>query len=436
MASDDLATKLGIATYIGNGNGRSIYDIAEHFGISVRTAYRFLDRLQAEGYPLTNEERRNGKEKLWTMLDLNRDKYGNVLPASEFSQEEGILLHYIMAELKKNEDVLPSFKSVRSKLSAMLSQKSVAFPSLDYPKSISRKLFPIENISSIIKIASKETQHSVKKILKAINEQNRISMTYHVPNKTSIHEVNNISPVFAFFFDGGMYLNTLQAWNTRTLQDETLKKSWLIGELPASDCSDARDFWEHLLTGHALKPELIAKSGMPILAADDPRIQYIREESAIFEEVDNLELAEDGELAASPVVVPDTGVTSPSGTLVNWLKSIPLPELWPQEDIALAAGTEKHDIAVECHPYGRSEFVSIVFSPNEKELRVNIYTPDQSEPSSAFDSWELVAENGSVLGILRNGFCLVHDLEFFDGKCALRDPSGKEILCFEKQKTE
>ncbi len=237
-------------------------------------------------------------------------------------------------------------------------------------------------------------------------------------------------------FDGGMYLNTLQAWNTRTLQDETLKKSWLIGELPASDCSDARDFWEHLLTGHALKPELIAKSGMPILAADDPRIQYIREESAIFEEVDNLELAEDGELAASPVVVPDTGVTSPSGTLVNWLKSIPLPELWPQEDIALAAGTEKHDIAVECHPYGRSEFVSIVFSPNEKELRVNIYTPDQSEPSSAFDSWELVAENGSVLGILRNGFCLVHDLEFFDGKCALRDPSGKEILCFEKQKTE
>lgn len=209
MASDDLATKLGIATYIGNGNGRSIYDIAEHFGISVRTAYRFLDRLQAEGYPLTNEERRNGKEKLWTMLDLNRDKYGNVLPASEFSQEECILLHYIMAELKKNEDVLPAFKSVRSKLSAMLSQKSVAFPSLDYPKSISRKLFPIENISSIIKIASKETQHSVKQILKAINKQNRISMTYHVPNKTSIHEVNNISPVFAFFFDGGMYLQAL-----------------------------------------------------------------------------------------------------------------------------------------------------------------------------------------------------------------------------------
>ena len=160
MASDDLATKLGIATYIGNGNGRSIYDIAVHFGISVRTAYRFLDRLQAEGYPLTNEERRNGKGKLWTMLDLNRDKYGNVLPASEFSQEECILLHYIMAELKKSEDILPSIKSVRNKLATMLSQKTIAFPSLDYSKNISRKLFPIESIKSISKITSKEIQNN------------------------------------------------------------------------------------------------------------------------------------------------------------------------------------------------------------------------------------------------------------------------------------
>lgn len=216
MASDNLPSKLAIATYIGNGNGRSIYDIAEHFGISIRTAYRFLDRLQAEGYPLTNEERRNGREKLWTMLDVHSDKYGNALPSSEFSQEECILLHYIMAELKKNEDVLPSFKSVRNKLASVLSQKSVAFPSLDYSKSISRKLFPIENISTISKIASKETQLIVKQLLKAISGANCVSMKYHVPNKAAVLEVKNISPVFAFFYDGGMYLQAL-------LEDGTLR---------------------------------------------------------------------------------------------------------------------------------------------------------------------------------------------------------------------
>lgn len=209
MASDDLATKLGIATYIGNGNGRSIQDIAAHFGISVRTAYRFLDRLQAEGYPLTNEEGRSGREKLWTMLDIHSDKYGNALPSSEFSYEECILLHYIMAELKKNEDILPSFKTVRTKLATMLSQKSMAFPSLDYSRNISRKLFPIESISSISKIAPRETQLIVKQILKALNGQRRISMTYHVPNKATALEVENITPIFAFFYDGGMYLQTL-----------------------------------------------------------------------------------------------------------------------------------------------------------------------------------------------------------------------------------
>lgn len=216
MASDNLATKLGIATYIGTGNGRSIYDISEYFGISIRTAYRFLDRLQAEGYPLTNEEKRNGKEKLWTMLDFNSDRYGNALPSSEFSQEERILLHYIMAELKKSEDILPSIKSVRNKLATMLSQKSIAFPSLDYSKNISRKLFPIESIKSISKITSKEMQLIVKQLLKAISVQTRISMKYHVPNKPAALEVENLSPVFAFFFDGGMYLQAL-------LEDGTLR---------------------------------------------------------------------------------------------------------------------------------------------------------------------------------------------------------------------
>lgn len=210
MASDDLATKLGIATYIGNGNGRSVNDIAAHFGISVRTVYRFLDRLQMEGYPLTNEERRDGKEKLWTMVDVYSDRYGNAMPSSEFTQEERILLHYILAELKRNEEMLPTFKSVRRKLASILGQKAEAFPSLGYAKGISRKLFPIESISSIVKMTSKKTQHIVKDIFKAIAGKKRICITYHVPNKTSALEEKALTPVFSFFFDGGMYLQALR----------------------------------------------------------------------------------------------------------------------------------------------------------------------------------------------------------------------------------
>ena len=81
MQYDNIATKLSVATYIANGNGRSVYDIAEHFGTSTRTVYRILDRLQEEGYPLTNEVMRNGKEKLWTMLRWDKDEFGSPLPS-------------------------------------------------------------------------------------------------------------------------------------------------------------------------------------------------------------------------------------------------------------------------------------------------------------------------------------------------------------------
>lgn len=215
-------------------------------------------------------------------------------------------------------------------------------------------------------------------------------------------------------FDGGMYLNTLQAWNTRTLLDETLKKSWLIGNLPASDCSDAWDFWENLMTGRDLRFELLEKTGLPITSADDLRIQYMKEELAAFDQLDDAELTEESD--------------TPS-----WFNRIELPPLWQEEEIALAAGDEKQDFIAECTPYGYDEFVSIIFSPREKILRVNIFTSDQSDVSHTFDSWELISEDCTVLALVYDGFCMVRDVESFDGKCALRNPANRSIIILEKR---
>lgn len=214
-------------------------------------------------------------------------------------------------------------------------------------------------------------------------------------------------------FDGGMYLNTLQAWNTRTLQDATLKKSWLIGNLPASDCSDAWDFWEHLMTGRDLRSALLEKTGLPITSVDDIRIQYMKEELSAFDQLDEAELTEESDTPC-------------------WVNRIELPPLWQDEEIALAAGDEKQDVALECTPYGYKEFVTIVYSPREKTLRVNIYTADQSDVSHTFDSWELISEDCTVFASVDNGFCIVRDMEFFDGKCALRNPANDNIVIFEK----
>lgn len=229
-------------------------------------------------------------------------------------------------------------------------------------------------------------------------------------------------------FDGGMYLNTLQAWNTRTLQDETLKKSWLIGVLPDSDCSDAWDFWEHILTGRDLRPELLKKTGTPITSGNDPRIEYIQEELALFDELDEFELA--GEVDSA--TLPSVQEARQGQAEQQWFNRMIFPELWEQPEEMLAAGAEKSDLTVECTPYGCREFVTIVYSPREKVLRVNIYLPDQSESSSAFDAWELISEDRTVLGTIHDGFCQVRDLEAFDGKCALQNPTDGSVVIFER----
>lgn len=228
MQYDNIPTKLSIATYIANGNGRSINDIAERFGISVRTAYRFLDRLQEEGYPLTNEEARDGREKLWTMLHTDSDEYGNALPSSDFTDEEKILIYYMLSEMKKGEKVLPGFRKVRMKISNMLSQKAISFPSIDYPESINKKVFPIESIATISKGLPKETKKHISAILRSIKHKTKCTMTYHVPNKENLLEAE-ISPIFAFVYDGGLYLQALL--NDKSLRTYAIERIESIEEI-------------------------------------------------------------------------------------------------------------------------------------------------------------------------------------------------------------
>jgi len=50
---------------LGSSSGVSVYDIAERFGVSVRTAIRYLRALESAGEPL--HEITDGKKKLWRL---------------------------------------------------------------------------------------------------------------------------------------------------------------------------------------------------------------------------------------------------------------------------------------------------------------------------------------------------------------------------------
>ena len=203
-------------------------------------------------------------------------------------------------------------------------------------------------------------------------------------------------------FDGGLYLRVLQAWNTRTLQDKTLKQSWLIGYLSKEDFEAAWKMWESTLGDVTLTDDLLKKTGLPIYRKIDPRVEYKREELDNFARID----AED--LAAM--------------TDNSWSFDVFNRE---EETVALAAGDERKNIQLVIHAKAPQVSVFVEFSHDDK-LTLDVYDAD-SELSNALDGCMVLnTANGTFLGVLQDGHL---ELTFDDSVCsiAIIDKNGQPL---------
>src|SRR3569623_1067603 len=61
---------LRIRALLDGGGGATVYDLAERFGVSVRTALRYLEAVRASGEPLYEEV--VARRKLWRLLPAAR----------------------------------------------------------------------------------------------------------------------------------------------------------------------------------------------------------------------------------------------------------------------------------------------------------------------------------------------------------------------------
>ena len=100
------------------------------------------------------------------------------------------------------------------------------------------------------------------------------------------------------------YLDVLQFWNTRTVNALFLRRSWLVDTLTPEEMRRAEILFDCSLTGADVPDDLLAHTGLPIVSADDPRLDYKSESLARFTGLDgvDLQLAElCGEAATRPV---------------------------------------------------------------------------------------------------------------------------------------
>ena len=201
----------------------------------------------------------------------------------------------------------------------------------------------------------------------------------------------------------GAYLNTLQLWNTRTLQDEILQKSWLCGTLSESVYQDVCTFMNAINNNESIPEHIQEKTGTVVTAADDVRWDYMNEEKSFFADID---------------------ANTEAFILPEQMCEYSFPKLWTGNEETLAAGDEENDIQINCRIYEHDEFVSITYSFVEETLWISIFLPDQSGLSSQYDNMEVIDPAGNILGIINAGQCRITGLKSFDGCIGIKNLEG------------
>ena len=203
-------------------------------------------------------------------------------------------------------------------------------------------------------------------------------------------------------FDGGLYLRVLQAWNARTLQDATLKKSWCIGTLPQSDLDDAWTMWKATISNVTLSDDILLRTGLPIYRRNDPRLDYKHEELDNFAQIDAEDLA-----------------------LVETVPTFILWQVHDERTVALAAADEKQNLGFTLELAEPKVSVFIEYSQHEKRLFFHVY--DAEGPSTALSGCIILnAADDTQLGVIHDDHA---DMPYDSASCAIRilDKNGQPL---------
>lgn len=205
----------------------------------------------------------------------------------------------------------------------------------------------------------------------------------------------------------GAYLNTVQLWNTRTLQDDILQKSWLCGTLPETVYQDVCTFINAISNNEAIPEHILDKTGTAVTDNDDVRWDYMAEEKSFFSNIDAI---------------------NKEFSILDCLYEYSFPQLWEGNKESLAAGDEENDVQINCRIYEHDEFVTLTYSFIEETLWISIFLPDRSGLSSQYDGMTVIDPAGNTLGVINAGQCQISGLKNFDGSIGIKNADGNVFI--------
>ena len=233
--------------------------------------------------------------------------------------------------------------------------------------------------------------------------------------------------------DGGAGLRVLQIWNIRTAMDETLKKSWLVGNLNPQDLQDAWRVWEWSLGGAPLESRIFERTGVPVYREDDPRLRYQQESLANFAAFD----AEDEavlERLCAEFALADSGTVS--DWAIDFNKMLDIAKKWMDRFFphgeerligALAAGSAPTQQTRMLRFDGGLLAVSVM-GPT---ATLRVYDSEGND-TSALDGYSVLIKGGERLGVLTEGFFQI-SAEKLSGGFVLVSPENVPLALAEYQ---
>ena len=210
--------------------------------------------------------------------------------------------------------------------------------------------------------------------------------------------------------DGGVGLRVLQLWNARSLLGQTLAKSWLVHALPTAELEDAVSAWKWTVGEGELSEEQLARTGLPIMRRDDPRIAYEDSELANFAKLDSEDLRVTERLA--------------------WLESMRLTPFAQsrvfEQDYALAAAKVEQPVEADCRVPEFDGVVNVRYTPHDSRLYIRVFGAD-GNPSQKLDGWDVFGSDACLLGTISNAGFVCEFKSAFDGVLCLAYEEGDVV---------
>lgn len=214
--------------------------------------------------------------------------------------------------------------------------------------------------------------------------------------------------------DGGLGLRVAQLWNARSLLTETVAKGWLVHTLPDEDVADIVSAWQWSVGNGELSDDQLARTGMPIMRRDDPRITYEDESLANFAELDAVDFAANERQSMADLVRQTIGASR-----LRAFHSSPVFE----KDYAFAAAPVTEPVSANCNVDGLDGVVYVRYSPADGHLMLRVFGADGAR-SKALDGWGVFGQDATLLGTIEDATFACEFKDGFDGALVLVDEEG------------